>query len=182
MVPEEWHKHIWYKRFSLRFSTYSWLALVGGLKTVVALASRNISVSRLCTLFDSYPESSIHLFFQCDFSYNLLKRILPIFSSFLLPPTILRALDFVEDNFDSNDEVANAHRLGTWKERNGFSQCFVLPSLDGHCFILAIVVSSDFRFLISHCFLFLQFLQLENMVFAAPLATRDLLMRTSIQG
>ncbi|KAI0494109.1 hypothetical protein KFK09_024240 [Dendrobium nobile] len=39
-----WHPYIWHKRYALCYSSYTWMAISGGLKTAEALAIRNIEV------------------------------------------------------------------------------------------------------------------------------------------
>ncbi|KAI0507907.1 hypothetical protein KFK09_014035 [Dendrobium nobile] len=58
-----WHPFLWHKRFSLRYSSYAWLALVGKLKTADHLRLRGIDVLAGCSFCDSGIECNSHLFF-----------------------------------------------------------------------------------------------------------------------
>ncbi|KAI0511052.1 hypothetical protein KFK09_011670 [Dendrobium nobile] len=72
-----WHKFIWHKRTALRFSTYDWLAMIGGLESVEVLVKRNIIISPYYPLCSIEDESINHLFFQCDFSFQILRLLIP---------------------------------------------------------------------------------------------------------
>ncbi|XP_020704118.1 uncharacterized protein LOC110115267, partial [Dendrobium catenatum] len=63
-VNVNWWEFVWHKRYILRYSSYSWMALSGGLKTADSLLARNISVDPICALCHSHAESINHLFFE----------------------------------------------------------------------------------------------------------------------
>ncbi|PKU84127.1 Putative ribonuclease H protein [Dendrobium catenatum] len=67
-----WHNFVWHKHSSLRFVVFSLIAFNDGLKTASVLAARGISVFPLCVFCKSNIETQNHLFFECDFSFNIL--------------------------------------------------------------------------------------------------------------
>ncbi|KAL0921444.1 hypothetical protein M5K25_008516 [Dendrobium thyrsiflorum] len=92
-----WVKFIWYKRHVLRYSVFAWLTMVGGLKTASELTKRHILVDLLCPLCHNYPESSSHLFFDCDYSHSIITKLIPDCSFLLLRPNLLQIFDWVHD-------------------------------------------------------------------------------------
>ncbi|KAL0913157.1 hypothetical protein M5K25_016596 [Dendrobium thyrsiflorum] len=92
-----WANFIWYKRHVLRYSVFAWLTLVGGLKTASELSKRHILVDLLCPLCHNYPESSSHLFFDCDYSHSIIIKLIPACNSLLLRPNLLQIYDWVQD-------------------------------------------------------------------------------------
>ncbi|KAL0915110.1 hypothetical protein M5K25_015509 [Dendrobium thyrsiflorum] len=121
----EWHKMVWHKKFALRYSAYSWLAISGGLKTVDALLKRNVNiVDRRCSLCHDSFETTNHIFFECLFSFNVLTRLMPTFHNFLLHPNIHQAFDHIygiEENLkviNGTLLLLNATVYFIWLERN----------------------------------------------------------------
>ncbi|KAL0921107.1 hypothetical protein M5K25_008142 [Dendrobium thyrsiflorum] len=92
-----WVKFIWYKRHVLRYSVFAWLTMVGGLKTASELTKRHILVDLLCPLCHNYPESSSHLFFDCDYSHSIITKLIPDCNFLLLRPNLLQIFDWVHD-------------------------------------------------------------------------------------
>ncbi|XP_020693731.1 uncharacterized protein LOC110107718 [Dendrobium catenatum] len=120
-----WYKLIWHKKYALRFTVFSWLALVGGLKTADALLLWNISVPSSCSLCHVFPESSSHIFFECSYSYDILINLIPSTMHLLFRPNILHLLEWISDDSDTAQPTKNYYSLITccsvyhiWKERN----------------------------------------------------------------
>ncbi|PKU80820.1 hypothetical protein MA16_Dca025818 [Dendrobium catenatum] len=93
-----WHKFIWHKRKSLRFSAYAWMALLGKLKTADLLLMKGINVLSDCSFCSTGSDNHSHLFFACDFSYSVIISLLPPLEVFLLRPNLLQTFEFFEDS------------------------------------------------------------------------------------
>ncbi|XP_028554340.1 uncharacterized protein LOC110105262 [Dendrobium catenatum] len=120
-----WFEFIWFKKKILKHSVYAWLALVGGLRTADALRLRNISISEDCLLCFHGQESVNHLFFECPLSFHILERFIPESRFFMLRPSLLHILQWVDD-YPGSSVVKNYYKLVVcciiyviWKERNG---------------------------------------------------------------
>ncbi|KAI0522403.1 hypothetical protein KFK09_004782 [Dendrobium nobile] len=121
-----WSSLLWHKKHILKHSVFGWLALVGGLKTADALRIRQISIPSKCSLCYLSDESVGHLFFECTFSFSILRGIIPGVEIFLLRPSILQLFDWIKSEFSGNAEILKFHKVAvcsiiyyTWKERNG---------------------------------------------------------------
>ncbi|XP_020692359.1 uncharacterized protein LOC110106721 [Dendrobium catenatum] len=121
----DWANLVWHKKHSLRHSVYSWMALSNGLKTSVALTARNIDVGNTaCSFCQTHPESTPHLLFECDYSFQVICRLIPQFSSFLFRPNLAQAFQFIT-GLNFTREVKNGLLLilnnavySLWAERN----------------------------------------------------------------
>ncbi|KAL0919520.1 hypothetical protein M5K25_011618 [Dendrobium thyrsiflorum] len=92
-----WANYLWFKGSALRFSAFGWICLVGGLKTADALSRRNIHINPICPLCSLELESTNHLFFECQYSYTILLKLIPQASSLLLRPNVLQLFVWLED-------------------------------------------------------------------------------------
>ncbi|PKU78781.1 Putative ribonuclease H protein [Dendrobium catenatum] len=120
-----WNNIIWHSKFALRYSCYSWMAVVGGLKTADALNSRNISVPMNCSLYHEHIEKVTHLFFECSYSFVVISKLIPPVKRFLLRPTILQLGEWIDGEAIGNLHVKSLYHLLTccaiyfiWRERN----------------------------------------------------------------
>ncbi|XP_020685644.1 uncharacterized protein LOC110101889 [Dendrobium catenatum] len=120
-----WYKLVWHKSHALRYSAFTWLALVGGLKTSDALLIRNIQIPNVCSLCHVFPESSSHLFFECSYSYEILISIMPVARQLLLRPSILQLLEWITNDPDTTQHTKKLYSIFSycsiyyiWKERN----------------------------------------------------------------
>ncbi|KAI0497613.1 hypothetical protein KFK09_020845 [Dendrobium nobile] len=125
-VPDcNWMNFIWHKRHSLRFSLFTWLALVGGLKTVEELKRRNIIMDSSCPLCSAGAESVNHFFFDCNYTHSIIITLIPEVASFYLRPNLLQTFDWVNDH----PTLSSQHKYilfiticctvyYTWRERN----------------------------------------------------------------
>ncbi|KAI0491486.1 hypothetical protein KFK09_025746 [Dendrobium nobile] len=119
------HALVWHRKHSPRFSVYSWMAIMGGLKTIDELLRRNIHILDTCCFFcRAYSETVNHLMFQCDYSFKVLTRFIPAFSCFYLRPNIAQTFNFV-GNLGVNRNLKCAYLLSLnaivyhlWVERN----------------------------------------------------------------
>ncbi|KAL0904888.1 hypothetical protein M5K25_027048 [Dendrobium thyrsiflorum] len=91
----EWHKLVWHKHHALKYSIYTWIALNNGLKTADELFKRNIVVSNACSLCYSHSESANHILFECDYSFNVLSKLIPYLGDFLLRPRLMQVLNLL---------------------------------------------------------------------------------------
>lgn len=88
LAKVSWSQFIWHKKHALRYSCYSWMAILRRLKCDDILIRRSIPISPLCSFCQDAPESHRHLFFECDFSFMVITSILTFFNSFLFRPTL----------------------------------------------------------------------------------------------
>ncbi|KAL0919220.1 hypothetical protein M5K25_011302 [Dendrobium thyrsiflorum] len=121
----DWHKLVWHKNKALRFSVFTWQALLGGLKTVDNLARRNIHIpDPYCILCRCDAENLNHLFFECSYSFSVLTRLIPSFNSFYLRPSLTQSLHYVGNLLVAKLEkqglllTLNAIVYHLWRERN----------------------------------------------------------------
>ncbi|KAL0908009.1 hypothetical protein M5K25_022470 [Dendrobium thyrsiflorum] len=129
-----WANHLWFKGGALRYSVYGWMCLAGGLKTAEALSLRNIFIEPLCPLCRTDRESTKHIFFECNFSYNIITQLIPQATTFYLRPNASQFLDWLDD-LNVNSDYIRLYKLITccaiyliWRERNdrrfgGISNC-----------------------------------------------------------
>ncbi|KAI0531328.1 hypothetical protein KFK09_000881 [Dendrobium nobile] len=121
----DWFQLIWHNKYSIRYSSCTWIAINGGLKTVEALRYRNIFIEDTsCPLCLGFLENCSHLLFECDYSFQLITMLIPHFKNFYLRPNIAQALHFI-DGLNINRETKNANLLilhaaiyFIWNERN----------------------------------------------------------------
>ncbi|PKU68127.1 Putative ribonuclease H protein [Dendrobium catenatum] len=121
----DWNKTIWHKNFTLKYACFTWMACICKLKTADILRQRGIMAPMHCSLCSGHTENHTHLFFDCDFSFYILKTIMPKFASFLLRPTLIQALDYIENSEYSNRTDKDFYSLAIscityyiWRERN----------------------------------------------------------------
>ncbi|PKU82229.1 hypothetical protein MA16_Dca013421 [Dendrobium catenatum] len=101
------------------------MAILDKLKSAEALAWRGISIENpKCHFCQEKHESTRHLFFECDYSYNTLIRLIPALQNFLLRPNVSQALDFIGGLPGENRKrplnllLFNAIIYHLWRERN----------------------------------------------------------------
>ncbi|PKU84501.1 Putative ribonuclease H protein [Dendrobium catenatum] len=121
----DWYTSIWHKNHALKFACFTWMARLQKLKTADNLHFRGIQVPLNCSLCSGHLENHTHLFFVCDFSFYILKTVLPEFSSFFFRPTLPQALDFIENSVLLNRAgkdfcflVISSITYYIWRERN----------------------------------------------------------------
>ncbi|KAL0928336.1 hypothetical protein M5K25_000211 [Dendrobium thyrsiflorum] len=96
-LPESLPSSIfWHSKYALRYACYTWLALVGGMKTADVLLKRNIVVPSTCSLCNAHPESISHLFFECSYSFSILSDFMPFTKHLLFRPNILQLLEWID--------------------------------------------------------------------------------------
>ncbi|PKU64609.1 hypothetical protein MA16_Dca015870 [Dendrobium catenatum] len=121
----DWHKMVWHKRHSIKHSVFTWLALMGGLKTANALQMRNIPAPKTCSLCNAQDETVAHLYFECCYSFNILCALIPGMHRFLLRPNILQVFEWLTVAFKDTPALLNFYLLicgcviySIWKEKN----------------------------------------------------------------
>ncbi|KAL0929168.1 hypothetical protein M5K25_001112 [Dendrobium thyrsiflorum] len=120
-----WSHLVWHKSNSLRHSVFTWLALCGGLKTAETLCKRNIHIEDpVCPLCHSHFENTVHLLFECDYSFNVLTKLIPQLHIFYFRPNLVQVLLHIDGLILSKD-IKNGLLLilhvivyYLWKERN----------------------------------------------------------------
>ncbi|PKU69588.1 Putative ribonuclease H protein [Dendrobium catenatum] len=120
-----WEKFIWHSKHSLRYSIYAWLSLVGGLKTAMELYRRNIVVDLTYSLCFNHSESTNHLFFDCNYSHNIITNLIPELASMLLRPNLMQIFDWVNENQNLSTQTKRLYFIiicctvyHVWRERN----------------------------------------------------------------
>ncbi|XP_020693115.1 uncharacterized protein LOC110107254 [Dendrobium catenatum] len=119
-----WHRFVWHKHSSIRFSSYGWLAIKNGLKTADNLLKRGILVNPYCTFCQDCRDSHTHLFFECDFSFGILNFLIPQSQTLLLRPNLYQIFDFIEDISDTKEMLnffcllINTSIYYIWRARN----------------------------------------------------------------
>ncbi|XP_020675220.2 uncharacterized protein LOC110094341 [Dendrobium catenatum] len=119
-----WYKYVWHRSFAMRFLLYSWFVFKKGLKKADALLARSISVNPLCIFCKAERETQNHLFFECDFSFNILKSFMPRMNFMLLHPNLWQVFNDIEDReFDINRKnlcflLISAIVYFIWRARN----------------------------------------------------------------
>ncbi|PKU87688.1 Putative ribonuclease H protein [Dendrobium catenatum] len=119
-----WHRFIWHKHSSIRFSSFGWLAMKNGLKTSDNLICRGLQVNPRCIFCQDCRDTITHLFFECDFSFGILNLLIPQSQTLLLRPNLYQIFDFIEDIADTNDMLhfycllINASIYHIWRARN----------------------------------------------------------------
>ncbi|XP_020704447.1 uncharacterized protein LOC110115526 [Dendrobium catenatum] len=92
-----WFKHVWHKRYALRFSLTTWMAFRNGLKTADNLIARGLDVNTCCIFCHHSEENHKHLFFECEFTFQVLLKVFPYFNCMLLRPNLGQAFQSIED-------------------------------------------------------------------------------------
>ncbi|PKU84396.1 Putative ribonuclease H protein [Dendrobium catenatum] len=95
MMP--WYKHIWHKKNALRYSVYAWLDFRGGLKTADVLAVREILMPNTCCFCHVERETISHLYFECSFTFDILKKLFPWLQHLLMRPNMHQIYDSIWD-------------------------------------------------------------------------------------
>ncbi|KAL0924112.1 hypothetical protein M5K25_004920 [Dendrobium thyrsiflorum] len=88
---------VWHKKYALRYSATAWMAFKGGLKTADILNARGIISSNTCCFCHLENESMAHLFFECSFTFNIIKKFLPWLGNLLMKPNLFQVFDSVLD-------------------------------------------------------------------------------------
>lgn len=131
----DWHKHIWFKGFSLKYAVFTWMAYIEGLKTSDHFARRNIGDQMLSPLCHNFLESHTHLFFTCSVSFWIIRNILLEGDSFVFEPNLSQVLEAAYAQ--KHKAITNLHLLITsvaifviWCERNAriFNNSSTSPS------------------------------------------------------
>ncbi|KAL0910332.1 hypothetical protein M5K25_021305 [Dendrobium thyrsiflorum] len=88
------------------------------------LIKRNVNVHANCILCNNGAESHRHLFFECDFTFNIIISFVHGVNFFILRPNLIQIFKFIW-NLNWNAEAKNLSCLYTcytlyfvWKERN----------------------------------------------------------------
>ncbi|KAI0511332.1 hypothetical protein KFK09_011961 [Dendrobium nobile] len=86
----DWCKFIWHKKHALRYACYAWMAIQGKLKTADSLIRRSIPAPPYCNFCLEHFENHSHLFFGCDFTFEVLSKLLPAVNGFYLRPNLFQ--------------------------------------------------------------------------------------------
>ncbi|XP_020676307.1 uncharacterized protein LOC110095207 [Dendrobium catenatum] len=92
-----WFKHVWHKHFALHFSTCCWMAFKHKLKTVDILLTWGILVNPICSFCHLYEENHNHLFFECNYTFQILKKVFPCMTSMLFRPNLGQVFCHIDD-------------------------------------------------------------------------------------
>ncbi|KAI0529216.1 hypothetical protein KFK09_001763 [Dendrobium nobile] len=120
----DWFKYVWHKNYALRFSSFTWMVMLNGLKTADILIKRNIMVPSNCILCNNGYERHRHLFFECEFSFQIISKFVPNINFFMLRLNLMQILEFIW-NSKWNKDDKNLYFLCIccslyfiWKESN----------------------------------------------------------------
>ncbi|XP_020679888.1 uncharacterized protein LOC110097698 [Dendrobium catenatum] len=132
-----WNKFIWHKGFALRFACFTWMALLGKLKTADNLISKGIQVNAGCIFCSGHLESHSHVFFECDYSFSIMTGLFPCMNTFYLRPNIMQTFDFLSNIRSHVKNECNLCYITVaamvyfiWRERNRrrFSGDWISPN------------------------------------------------------
>ncbi|KAI0491348.1 hypothetical protein KFK09_025608 [Dendrobium nobile] len=98
MTKVTWHKYIWHKKSALRYSVYAWLAFRGGLKTADVLVVRGIIVPNTYYFCHNEKETISHMFFECHYTFDIAKTLLPWMQNLFMRPNIHQLYDLIWEN------------------------------------------------------------------------------------
>ncbi|XP_020684951.1 uncharacterized protein LOC110101408 [Dendrobium catenatum] len=119
-----WYKFVWHKKAALRYSIYAWLAFRGGLKTYDVLADRGIITHNTCSFCQCDLETLSHLFYECSYTFNVAKTLLPWLNSLMMRPNLHQVYDSIfEQGFNNHTRnfyllTASATIYFLWRARN----------------------------------------------------------------
>lgn len=99
------------------------MAFIKGLKTSDLIQARGIGETFPCLFCHCSPESHNHLFFECQFTWNILKKFLLLGNYLLLAPTLSQVLHHATSfNHKISKRIylliVSAMIYCLWKERN----------------------------------------------------------------
>lgn len=70
-----WHKGVWFSNSTPKYAFIMWVAVNGRLQTADRMQKWNSSINTTCSLCQEAPESCIHLFFGCDYSGTVWRKL-----------------------------------------------------------------------------------------------------------
>ncbi|GAA0167894.1 reverse transcriptase [Lithospermum erythrorhizon] len=118
-----WYKLVWFKGVH-RFAFIMWLLCNGKLQTKDKLYQWSIVDNTKCMLYDG-DESAEHLFFSCDFSSQIWRKMLSYTNNFHIPGTWNQELDKILADGVGNEFQRRLMKLvlscavySIWSERN----------------------------------------------------------------
>ncbi|PKU65301.1 Putative ribonuclease H protein [Dendrobium catenatum] len=121
----DWCKFIWHKKHALRYACYAWMAIQGKLKTADSLIRRSIPAPPHCNFCLEHFENHSHLFFGCDFTFEVLSKLLPGVNAFYLRPNLFQVYDFFWNNSNTSklEKIFCSMTVSVtiyflWRERN----------------------------------------------------------------
>ncbi|PKU71829.1 hypothetical protein MA16_Dca008358 [Dendrobium catenatum] len=98
------------------------MAISGGLKTADSLLAKGIIVDPNCALCHCYAESVSHLFFECDYSFSIISKLMSNLGYLLFRPNVLQIFEYIKDTHDKNKEfyylLICTSVYFIWRERN----------------------------------------------------------------
>ncbi|XP_074292527.1 uncharacterized protein LOC141619411 [Silene latifolia] len=74
-APQNWAPGVWNSWNVPKHSCITWMSMNNGLNTRAKLASFGYCQEQLCCICESSPENQEHLFFQCEYSQQVLQEI-----------------------------------------------------------------------------------------------------------
>jgi len=80
-----------------------WL-LLGGLKSTDSLIANGINVNAICALCHSSNKTVSYLFFECDYSFSILSKLMSNLGFLLLRPNILQIFEYIDDTYTMNKD------------------------------------------------------------------------------
>ncbi|KAI0529431.1 hypothetical protein KFK09_001980 [Dendrobium nobile] len=138
-----WHKYVWHKSYSLRYSILTWMAILQKLKVADLLIKKDIQVNPICCLCNNAQEDHNHLFFNCDFTFNVINNLIPDLNSFLLRPTLIQVFYYIDNQLPLSKWEKNFCWLTVgctvyhlWRERNNRKFANIWNSMENIIFTI----------------------------------------------
>ncbi|KAI0492597.1 hypothetical protein KFK09_026871 [Dendrobium nobile] len=117
-----WWKFVWHKWYVIRYSSFCWMAIIGGLKSADSLIAKGINVNAICALCHCSTKTVSHLFFECDYSFSILSKLMSNLGFLLLRPNILQIFEYIDDTHTRNKDfyylLICCAVYHIWRERN----------------------------------------------------------------
>ena len=74
----DWHRLLWGSYIISKFAFIAWMAILNGMPTMDRLQAWGMEVIRICVLYKQDIENRNHLFFGCNFSQYIWKKVLEL--------------------------------------------------------------------------------------------------------
>ncbi|PKU67438.1 hypothetical protein MA16_Dca020333 [Dendrobium catenatum] len=71
------------------------MTMLNGLKMIDLFIKRNIIVFSNCIMCNSGIDSHRHLFFECDFSFQIISKFVPNINFFMFRPNLIQTFEFI---------------------------------------------------------------------------------------
>lgn len=118
VVP--WYILIWFKRYVLRYSFITWIAIKRKFMTREKLLRLNLALCHNYVLCDQEREDMNHFFFKCEFSVFIWKKLLRLYIWVHVDQTWVMFIEDLKNIFSKLPYSATVYHI--WKAQNNI--CF----------------------------------------------------------